>query len=224
MAGLLLPGESCALPPAGHSISPSLLVNPTHLTAQTCGTPVTTASATLHPHHILPAGTHLIALVSQQNQSSYTLAVPNLPASHSFVLPLDAFPGASRRHRPNLTPDAPVLVRTLNDSTSDVVNCTCVFSGDSDWASGQVVLGELKAGLLIPLQRDVSLSDLLPPYDTLKFVTKTLGPYEMAVGANGVVWVKGNERELNWLLRKWRGGIISDKDVKDAKIRFNVQK
>jgi len=220
MATFLLPGETLPLPTKVlTSLSPSLLVTPSALVALTAGVPRTTSSAVFHPHSSLPANSHLIALVNVQTPSHYTLTVPNLPQSSHFILPLEAFPGASRRHRPHLAPNAPVLVATGGPSTDPVVDCTCVFPGDADWASGQTVLGELKEGLLVPLLPGVPLNDLSLP-STLAAVAKALPPFEVAVGANGVAWVKGSERELNFLLRRWRGGDIGEKEAKEARRKF----
>jgi len=216
----LLPGDVIPFP-SNEIFSPSLLPSSTPstttLTALKAGIP---SSSGILAHHLLPSNTPLIALIQAQNPSVYTLSVPNMSLSTTFTLPVESFPSASRRHRPQLLPDTPVLVTTTVPSTSPTVTCTCIYPGDSDWASGQVVLGELKGGLLIPVPH-LPLAQLLSG-EALKHVTKSLPPYELAAGANGIVWVKGNERELNYLLRRWRGGVISEKDVKEAKKMFKI--
>jgi exosome complex RNA-binding protein Rrp4 len=105
-----------------------------------------------------------------------------------------------------------LLVLTTDPSPAASVDCTCVYPGDADWASGECVLGELKGGLLIPLVRGVDPRELLDGRVWERAV-KRLGKFEVAVGFNGVAWVRGRERELNYILRRWGGGRIGEELV-----------
>ena len=108
-----------------------------------------------------------------------------------------AFEGASKRNRPELNKGDLIYtqVELVNKDVDVELTCISKSGQKKDWNSGEAVYGELKEGLIVQLPIG-SVESLLRP-DNL--VVNALGEhlsFEIAIGMNGILWVKGrNETE-----------------------------
>ena len=133
-------------------------------------------------------GDHVIGIIESKHAEEYRLNIGG-PAIAS--LPLLAFDGATRRNRPHLDVGALVYARiTLAHRDMDP-ECSCAAPpgvSAKDWVTRESVFGELSAGHVFDcppsLCRELMDADC-PVLEALG----SIAPFELAVGANGRVWL-----------------------------------
>lgn len=141
--------------------------------------------------YIPAAGDVVVGVVTEREGDSYRVA---LHGSCSGLLPMLAFEGATKRHKPELVAGSAVFCRLT--STSKCLNpelsCTSDGSGPHmDWSTGQCVYGELKGGQIAQVSTDLARRLLIPETPVLAHLALEF-PFEVAVGLNGLVWYQSD--------------------------------
>ena len=180
-------------------------------------------------------GDHVIGIVDAKHVDDYRL---NIGAASGATLPVLAFDGATKRNRPHLEVGALVYARVSLAHKDMEPECTCAAPagiGAKDWVTRESVFGELHGGHVftcpMPLCRRLMglgsgggggegeggeggggnpADDEVPP------VLEALGalaPFELAVGANGRVWLSSNVAALIVLAQ---ASILKSQGVDDA--------
>ncbi|KAJ1024484.1 hypothetical protein NDA13_004417 [Ustilago tritici] len=145
-------------------------------------------------------GDPVIAQITNRGSESYTLT---LFSSHSATLPALSFEGATKRHKPNLRIGSLVYARILTADRFTEPELTCVnpVTGKSDGFGDLKTTDERgeKNGVAMLFRVTLGLAKTLLAgkggrggEGLLKLVAAVF-PFEAAVGANGVVWVRANE-------------------------------
>ena len=114
------------------------------------------------------------------------------------TLPSLAFEGATKRNKPHLRRGALVYCRVVEVSgvQDPVLSCIPRDSiGRKDWMTGECTFGELKEGLMVRCGTAHCAALLAPDCQVLLHLARSV-PFEIAIGANGAVWVRaGSQRE-----------------------------
>ncbi|SOV05231.1 related to RRP40 - protein involved in ribosomal RNA processing, component of the exosome complex [Ustilago sp. UG-2017a] len=145
-------------------------------------------------------GDPVIAQITNRGSESFTLT---LFSSHSATLPALSFEGATKRHKPNLRIGSLVYARILTADRFTEPELTCVnpVTGKSDGFGDLKTTDERgeKNGVAMLFRVTLGLAKTLLAgkggrggEGLLKLVAAVF-PFEAAVGANGVVWVRANE-------------------------------
>lgn len=162
----------------------------------------------------------MIGQITNRGSESYTLA---LFSSHSATLPALSFEGATKRHKPNLRIGSLVYARIVSADRFTEPELTCVnpITGKGDG------FGELKTtnergekeghAMLFKVSIGLARTLLRGGNGLLKKVAEQGVAFEAAVGANGCVWVRGEEvrhvvgvgrvlEEADQVLTRWGTG------------------
>jgi exosome complex component RRP40 len=136
------------------------------------------------PQYLPYAGDLVIATVSGSGGEQFNcLLTPNTPFA---TLPHLAFEGATKKTRPQFTPNALVYCRVVNAGKDSSPELTCV-----DPATGKGEgLGPLKGGMVFSISLGMARRLLAPKGDLL--LLESLGGkvgFEVTVGRNGLVHV-----------------------------------
>eukprot|EP01055_Gregarina_sp_Pseudo9_P003047 Gregarina_sp_Pseudo_9__3046@NODE_3247_length_704_cov_16_282707_g2962_i0_p1_GENE_NODE_3247_length_704_cov_16_282707_g2962_i0NODE_3247_length_704_cov_16_282707_g2962_i0_p1_ORF_typecomplete_len166_score26_90KH_6/PF15985_5/2_3e08_NODE_3247_length_704_cov_16_282707_g2962_i066563 len=133
-------------------------------------------------------GDIVVGIVTQKYTEQWKV---NIRGPNEAHLPTTAFVHATKQHYPPLTVGSIVLVGVSSTHKDYDTMLTGMCAEDQKgWTTDETYLGELKGGLAF----DVSLpfaSVLLAEECLLLTELGMKDPYEIAVGANGRVWVKG---------------------------------
>ncbi|CAM9247889.1 unnamed protein product [Chrysoparadoxa australica] len=115
----------------------------------------------------------------------------NISGSSPALLPILAFDGATKRYMPNLPAGSLVFARVAaanKDMEPQLTCCAPVHAPSKGWMTGQSMFGQLKGGKSMRCSALLAQSLVKPDCAVLHALGESL-PYEMAVGANGYVWV-----------------------------------
>jgi exosome complex component RRP40 len=140
---------------------------------------------------------HVIGIVDSKHAEEYRLHIGG-PALAS--LPVLAFDGATKRNRPHLEVGALIYARVTlahRDMEPEVSCAAPPGVGAKDWVTKESVFGELSGGYVFdcpPLlcRRLMGLDETSPVLDALG----ALAPFELAVGANGRVWISSSSAAM----------------------------
>jgi len=128
----------------------------------------------------------VIGTVIEKHQENYRI---DFGSTQPGQLPATAFEGATRRNKPNINVGALVYCRVILCDKDMEPELTCTSEHfKKDWVTGESLFGELKGGY--QFECSLGLARKLVTDDC--FVLNCLGkllPFELAVGANGRVWV-----------------------------------
>ena len=147
-------------------------------------------------------GEHVIGIVESKHAEEYRL---HIGGAHLASLSVLAFDGATRRNRPHLEVGALVYARVTLAHRDMEPECSCAAPpgvSAKDWVTKESIFGELSGGHVFdcpPL-----LCRRLAPADddgddAVSPVLDALGahaPFELAVGANGRVWLKSESAAM----------------------------
>eukprot|EP00906_Rhabdomonas_costata_P019410 RCo028355 len=134
----------------------------------------------------------VIGVVVRKTVDNYTV---DIGAAHLAVLDALAFDGASRRNRPALQVGSVVYARVQGasrDMDPELTCCSVTAEFRKDWVTGLGLFGELQGGYCFSSTSSLTRT-LMAEHSP---VTEALGefiPFEIAVGANSVVWVKSSK-------------------------------
>jgi exosome complex component RRP40 len=133
-------------------------------------------------------GDAVIGIVVSRHAEEYKL---NIGGSACAMLPALAFDGASKRNKPNFDIGTAVYARVemAHRDMAPEVTCTTTAQGKKkDWVTGQSIFGELKGGHIFSVPLALARALRSPRSAVLNCLGKAI-PFEIAVGANGLVWV-----------------------------------
>jgi len=165
----------------------------------------------------------VIGIVTGRNQDHYHL---NIFASRPAILSTVGFEGATKRNKPNLKVGEVVYCRVVDwgvcEGMEGDVIVTCIegnssggTTGKKDWMTSECIYGELKDGVTFVVPLFYAL-ELLRPKNVCLNELGMMIPFEIAVGMNGLIWVKCGSRgglECVWECVLWSVG-KSDGEVK----------
>lgn len=137
--------------------------------------------------YIPSVGDVVVGVVTDRMGEAYNVA---LHGSCSAQLPLLAFDGATKRHKPELAAGSLVFCRVSSTSRGLDPELSCMAGGTGprkDWATGQCVYGELKGGQIDQVSVGLARRMMDPACPALTALGSQF-PFELAVGLNGVVW------------------------------------
>eukprot|EP01057_Protomagalhaensia_wolfi_P000195 Protomagalhaensia_wolfi_Nauph_80__194@NODE_1105_length_1731_cov_460_174350_g841_i0_p2_GENE_NODE_1105_length_1731_cov_460_174350_g841_i0NODE_1105_length_1731_cov_460_174350_g841_i0_p2_ORF_typecomplete_len164_score33_39KH_6/PF15985_5/1_5e09_NODE_1105_length_1731_cov_460_174350_g841_i0377868 len=134
-------------------------------------------------------GDVVIGIVTQKYPDQWKV---NIRAANEAHLPTTAFVQATKQHYPPLTTGSIILVGVSSAHKDyDTMLTGMCHEDQKGWSSDETYLGELKDGFAF----DVSIpfaEILLAPECLLLTELGMKEPFEVAVGANGRVWVRGS--------------------------------
>ena len=174
------------------------------------------------PRRYVPArGDHVIGIVVEKHAEEYRLHVgAAAPAS----LPVLAFDGATKRNRPHLEVGALVYARITLAHRDMEPEATCAAPpgvGAKDWVTNESVFGELASGHVfdcpITLCRRLAGADDCPVLEAIG----DLAPFELAIGANGRVWISSGSAAVIVLAQL---AILQSEGVRDEDHAALVEK
>ena len=145
---------------------------------------------TAQKRYIPVAGDIVVGTVVHKSADYYRV---DIRAASLAVLPVTAFNGATKRHKPNLNVGSPVICYiTVADPFMDVELSCEDKSTQKDWSSNETLYGPLSTQLPC-LISEVSLcyAEQLQSSNTLPLIN-ALGrnfKFEIAVGKNGKVFI-----------------------------------
>jgi exosome complex component RRP40 len=150
----------------------------------------------MHTKDVAQVEDSVIGIVEERGAGFYRMALyGTLPAT----LPWLAFEGATKRTKPTLKVGDAVYMRIVTAPRDIEPECSCIAvhgNNRKGWETGEATFGVLEGGMAFRCTQaqvswlrdrsDKKGSQVL--YDTL---SKEGIKFEVVIGANGVVWVKG---------------------------------
>jgi exosome complex component RRP40 len=125
-------------------------------------------------------------------------------AATPALLPLLAFEGATKRNRPHLAPGHVVYARVTQVPTPQrfaETELSCQAPGSAkSWTSGEAIFGRLAGGTLFRISLAAARQMIRQDAPVLQQLGKQL-VFELAIGMNGIVWVKGRTTRTTILVR-----------------------
>ena len=133
-------------------------------------------------------GDCVVGQITNRGAESYTVS---LFAAHSATLPVLAFEGATKRHRPNLKIGQLVYARVLTADrfTEPELSCVDPVSAKADGFGLLHSPTPTDSDMLFPISLGLARSLLRPSHPLLPAIAAHF-PFEAAVGHNGLVWVR----------------------------------
>ena len=117
----------------------------------------------------------------------------DIGAAHLAQLSAIAFDGATKRNRPNLNVGTLVYARVLEANRDMDPEITCESKvGKKDWVTGESTFGEIKAGYTCKVSLMLAQRLLDGTATVLESIGRSM-PFEIAIGANGCVWVNAEQ-------------------------------
>ena len=134
-------------------------------------------------------GDQVVGIIEDRVGEAYRI---NIYAGNPAIMSTMAFDGASKRNRPDLKKGDIVYCRVLVARSDIDVEVTCMAQTGikKDWSSGEAVYGSLAQGLLSRVSISFAHKLLHPDCVTLKSLGEKLA-FEIAIGMNGALWLKG---------------------------------
>jgi len=138
--------------------------------------------------YVPAVGDHVIGIVADRHADEYRL---DIGAAAQATLPTLAFDGATKRNRPNLQVGALVYVRLTVANKDMDPEATCqapVGIAPKDWVTRESIYGELVSGTVFDCPLVLCRQLETDECEVLQAIGE-LAPFEIAVGANGRVWL-----------------------------------
>ena len=138
--------------------------------------------------YVACVGDTVCGIVSDRMAEAYRVRINGTSLA---LLPHLAFDGASKRNKPNLVAGSVVFARVSACSkfTEPELSCQSIGGPKRDWMTGQSVFGELKDGTVITVSLALARRLLKPDCAVLSALGQAW-PFEIAVGLNGLVWLR----------------------------------
>ena len=137
-------------------------------------------------------GENVIGIVTDKGPEDYKL---DIGAAAKALLPVLAFDGASKRNRPHLAVGTLVYARVVlaNKDMEPEVTCAAPPGVNArDWVTKESVFGELSGGHVFDCPQ-VLCRELMSEECAVLEALGSVSPFEIAVGANGRVWLDAKE-------------------------------
>lgn len=148
-----------------------------------------------HQRRYVPfLGDVVIGVVTERMTSDFY--VVDMGAAVTSTLSIVAFEGATKRNRPYLNAGDVVYARVIKVPTPQrfcEVALSCMAPGSSkSWVTGETTFGRLMGGTLAHVSLPHARSLLQPSCVVLEDLGRYIA-YEVAVGLNGRVWIRGQK-------------------------------
>ena len=170
-------------------------------------------------------GDRVIGIIEPQKASADYYRV-NIFGSHSALLHVLSFEGATKRNRPQLDPGSLIYCRVMKGfggRMDSEVSCKVGGSGSNsnssgkttyneddtgddggaaskDWMTNESTYGQLNGGTSFRISLGLARELLLPNNAVLAALDKSSIPFEIAIGVNGMVWINSPEPEITIML------------------------
>ena len=150
-------------------------------------------------------GDTVVGVVADRLPEAYRMRINGTSVA---LLPMLAFDGASKRNKPNLLSGSVVFGRIAACSKfmEPELSCQTLGGPKRDWMTGQSVFGELKGGTLLEVSTALARRLLAPACVVLSELGRAW-PFEVAVGLNGIVWLRAASGEEGALAATARGHV-----------------
>lgn len=173
-----------------------------------------TTYVTSNSKRYVPAARDMvIGVISNKMMDAYRVTLQD--KSKPIRLSAFAFEGANKKNRPNLVPGDVVYGRIASANLYCEPELECV-DATTGRASG---FGQLKDGYLVNVSCGYARHLLFKGHPLLDAIGKKY-TFELAIGVNGVVWIKADDDKLTLKIAEWirRGdGLTRDQAVKLVK-------
>lgn len=138
-------------------------------------------------------GDQVVGIIDDRGAGDYYKV--NIGAKRTVLMSKLAFDGATKRNRPDLQKGDVIFCRVteVNRHMDPVLSCKVIESSSvrRDWSSGEAMYGELRGGITVRVSTAVARGLLHPKSHVLCALgTHVKDGFEVAVGMNGVVWVR----------------------------------
>ena len=157
-------------------------------------------------------GDRILGIIEDQKASADYYRV-NIFSSHSALLHVLSFEGATKRNRPQLEPGCLIycrIIKSFGGRMDMEVSCkvggsgsagVSVFNNDEeeegddggasrkDWLTNEGTYGPLTGGMSFKISLGLARELLNPKNAVLSALDKSKLPFEIAVGVNGMVWI-----------------------------------
>lgn len=168
-------------------------------------------------------GDRVIGVIEDQKASADYFRV-NIFGSHSALLNVLSFEGATKRNRPQLEPGSLIYCRIVKGFGAGRMDpeVSCKVGGGNgtnsgkssyneeddddggaarkDWMTNEGTYGPLTGGTSFRISLGLARELLLPNNAVLAALDKSGIPFEIAVGVNGMVWVNSPEPEITIMI------------------------
>ncbi|KAL9183922.1 hypothetical protein ACHAXT_004778 [Thalassiosira profunda] len=167
-------------------------------------------------------GDRVIGIIEDQKASADYYRV-NIFGSHSALLHVLSFEGATKRNRPQLDPGCLIYCRIVKGFGGGRMDpeVSCKVGGGSganagvstyneddddggaarkDWMTNEGTYGPLTGGTSFRISLGLARELLLPNNAALAALDKSGIPFEIAIGVNGMVWVNSPAPEITIML------------------------
>mmetsp|Transcript_1267 Transcript_1267/g.2283 ORF Transcript_1267/g.2283 Transcript_1267/m.2283 type:complete len:364 (-) Transcript_1267:726-1817(-) len=197
-----------------------------HLSQSPAATPISSNNMSKVTSN-MGVGDRVIGIVEDQKASADYYRI-NIFGSHSALLHVLSFEGATKRNRPQLEPGSLVYCRVMkgfaggrmdpelsckvgsgsgNNSSSSkgksVYNDEEEDDGGAsgkDWMTNEGTYGPLNGGTSFRVSIGLARELLLPENAVLSALDKSGIPFEIAIGVNGMVWVNSPDPEITIMI------------------------
>ncbi|GBG31634.1 Exosome complex component rrp40 [Hondaea fermentalgiana] len=136
---------------------------------------------------------NVIAVVTETYAESYHM---DMRCGSMAQLPTLAFDGASKRNRPTYKVGTLVYARVaqVHKDMDPELSCMVLSGPKKDWMTGESLYGELKGGYVFTCSLGLA-NRLLDERCAILPTIASHVPYEVAVGANGMIWINARRSE-----------------------------
>jgi exosome complex RNA-binding protein Rrp4 len=198
-----------------------------HLSQSPAATPISSNNMSKVTSN-MGVGDRVIGIVEDQKASADYYRI-NIFGSHSALLHVLSFEGATKRNRPQLEPGCLVYCRVIkcfaggrmdpevsckvgggsgNNSSSSKGKSTSYNDDEEDdggasgkdWMTNEGTYGPLNGGTSFRVSIGLARELLLPENAVLSALDKSGIPFEIAIGVNGMVWVNSPEPEITIMI------------------------
>jgi exosome complex component RRP40 len=131
----------------------------------------------------------VVGIVIEKHADEYRL---DIRGTDTAILPALAFEGATKRNKPALAVGSSVYCRIATASKDMDIEASCIAPGSSQsWVSGETLYSELKGGNIVTVSTALARA-LRNTSSAVLAALETYMRFEVAIGANGRVWVKSD--------------------------------
>eukprot|EP01038_Epipyxis_sp_PR26KG_P016255 gene16255-22137_t len=134
-------------------------------------------------------GDQVIGVIEERGGDFYIM---NIFSGTNCILNRLSFEGATKRNKPELRKGDIVYARVMIASrgVDTELSCLTLSGTKKEWTTGETVYGELVQGLLVHVS-SVTIKTLLQPDCPVLTNLAKYFAFEVSVGMNGCVWLRG---------------------------------
>lgn len=135
----------------------------------------------------------VVGIIEDKGSEYYKVNICSSNGTYALLNRL-SFEGATKRNKPefNVGDIVYAVVTKTNKDFDTEISCISNSINKKEWSSGETLYGQLKNGIVIKLTPNIARKLLLPH----SVVINELGKhfiYEVTIGMNGIVWLRGSD-------------------------------